>query len=139
MSGMTRRKNVIDDLFGDMDATFNSIFDNDFFAPKGKWIAAPMSAVSRRTFRTEVTEANMALSIDVPGVKASDVVVNAQGHEVDITATRGNSVATFRYMIHETYDMASLKAQLEDGVLTLSLDKRPEVQPRKVEVTVVQK
>ena len=141
MSGIVRRKNgyPLDGLFGDMDNVFNSIFDNDFFATERGWTAAPMSALSRRTYRLTTSENNMSLSIDVPGVKAQDVAVDAQGHEVHIVAKRGEHAVTYRYMINETYDMTSLKASLEDGVLTLSLDKKLEVQPRKIEVVVAQK
>lgn len=141
MSDMTRHKNVhtVDDLLFDMDNVFNSIFDNDFFSKKGQWIAAPMSAVSRKTFKTTLSETAMTLSIDVPGVKAQDVIIDAQGHEVNITAKRGDHASTYRYLIHETYDMGSLKASLEDGVLTLSLNKKTDVPPRRIEVAAAQK
>lgn len=139
MSMIKWRGNDLDTLFSDMDNTFNSIFDNDFFSHTTKWIAAPLSAVSRKTFRASASETNMTLAIDVPGVKATDLTVETQGHELSISAKREDYVSTYRYMIHETYDMTSLKASLEDGVLTLVLDAKPELQPRKVEVTVVQK
>lgn len=90
------------------------------------------------------------LTVDLPGVKESDVDVTLENQTLTLTAERkaqapeGYAVhrqerAPFRFSRSFTLptrvDPERVKAALDDGVLTLTLEKTPESKPRKITVT----
>ncbi|MEX1309002.1 MAG: Hsp20/alpha crystallin family protein [Candidatus Sulfomarinibacteraceae bacterium] len=96
------------------------------------------------------SEDALVLQADVPGVKKDDVEINL---DKDVLTISGRvaldeyeglrpvysefGVGNFyrRFSLGETIDQAAITADMNDGVLTVTLPKREKAQPRKITVT----
>jgi HSP20 family molecular chaperone IbpA len=82
------------------------------------------------------------LSFDVPGVKLEDVSIEEHDGVLTISAARksGTSVITQlekKYKIHERMvDAANIKAELEDGVLTIVIPKNKDAKTGPTSITI---
>src|SRR5688572_28868974 len=97
------------------------------------------------------TKDGYLFKVDLPGVKEGDVEVSVIGNALKIAGTREEEKREEGEMYHaversygsfsrvftlpEGVDTNAIKAELKNGVLTLIVAKRPEVQPRKVVVS----
>jgi len=102
------------------------------------------------TFEIKETKDGYSFKADVPGVKESDINVTVTGNRLAVSGKREaeKQEQTDTYYTYErTYgdftraftlpegvDMNSVRADLKDGVLTLSIKKLPEAQPKKIAV-----
>jgi len=85
--------------------------------------------------RVAVEGDNLKIRFDVPGVKKEDVDVTFEaGNVIKVVAKRSDTetTTTWRYVPSEAWDRESADAKLEDGVLTISLEKREKEKPRKL-------
>lgn len=112
--------------------------------------AKPESAkMLKPRFAVSTTEEAYVVRVELPGVDKSDVNLNFEGDVLSITATRNTVVPgdwkplhrelnqagfALRLKLNTRVDEEKLKAQLEDGVLTLTLPVREAAKPRKIEV-----
>ena len=87
---------------------------------------------------------------DLPGVKDEDLDISLTGNRLTVSGHREEekrdegdryyaferSYGTFSrsFTLPEGVDTEHANAELKDGVLTISLSKRPEVKPKKIEV-----
>ena len=101
-------------------------------------------------FEVKETKDGYLFRADVPGVKEADIDVTLTGSRLNISGKREADVeekTDMHYMRERSYgsfqrlftlpegiDSNSVRADLKDGVLTVSLKKTPEVQPRKVTI-----
>lgn len=77
------------------------------------------------------------ITLDVPGVKPEQINVSAEHRTLTVKVEREGRPAYVRqYTIGTKYDLSQVQAKLELGVLTLTLPKAPEAQPRNVPVLV---
>lgn len=97
---------------------FNSLFEAlDLFSP----------SVYPRTHALfkEDEDGTAYMTFDLPGVKEEDLQVEVSGKLLHIRAERKTKTSSSSYSkslsIPEKYDTATLKADLENGVLTLSM------------------
>ncbi|QDT67529.1 Spore protein SP21 [Planctomycetes bacterium MalM25] len=88
------------------------------------------------------------VELDVPGVSAEAVEVTVENGQLSITVERsaGENPPTYAYNerrfgkvtrtldLPDTVDPETVDAQLRDGVLRVSIAKRPETQPRRIDV-----
>ena len=89
------------------------------------------------------------LKVQIPGVAKGDVDLHMEGRTLTLkTQTKFQNPAGFRQVAAEferaNYAMsadlpemanpAALAAGLENGILTVTIKKRPETQPRKIEI-----
>ena len=88
------------------------------------------------------------VELDVPGVTADGVDVTVENGELSITVERstGEDAPTYAYNerrfgkvtrsveLPDTVDPESVEAELKNGVLRVSVTKRPETQPKKIDV-----
>jgi len=88
------------------------------------------------------------VELDVPGVTADSVEVTVENGQLNITVERsaGEEPPTYVYNerrfgkvtrsldLPDTVDPDSVEANLSNGVLHVAVSKRPETQPRKIEV-----
>jgi HSP20 family protein len=97
------------------------------------------------------TKDGFVLSADLPGVKESDVHVSVDGSVLTISGHREEERRTDEehyhaverthgsfsrsYELPETADLGGIQADLKNGVLTVQVGKKPEVQPRSIPVT----
>jgi HSP20 family protein len=105
-------------------------------------------------FDVKETKDAYLFKADVPGIREHDLEVTMTGDRLTVSGKRdeekeekadryytyerhhGSFTRTFR--LPEGADVDELRASLEHGVLTVTVPKRPEVQPRKVAVTTTE-
>jgi HSP20 family protein len=117
----------------------DQLFDNVFNGSTRGW-SAPASLWEE--------EGRWCVEVDLPGVQLADVDVTLEKNSLRISAER-KPVDENRKFWHqerafgridrlitlpETVDPDGIEAELKDGVLRLHLAKRPESQPRKINV-----
>jgi HSP20 family protein len=80
---------------------------------------------------------NAVITLDVPGVKPEQINVSAEHRTLTVKVERdGHNPFVRQYTIGTKYDLTQVQAKLELGVLTLTLPKAAEAQPRQVAITV---
>ena len=116
---------------------------NQFFGPQ---VVAGLNAVPGAGSVWEEEEA-YHIELDVPGVAREDVELTYDQGELRIsterkTPERANSLADERrygkvvrtISLPETVDPDTIDANLEQGVLHVTVAKKPEAQPKRIEV-----
>jgi HSP20 family protein len=104
---------------------------------------APPTSLVPPASRINEHEDRVELSIDVPGVKASDVSVNVENRVLTISGSRtvqdGNRSNALKFSrqfaLDATVDAERLSANLVDGVLTITAPKIEKPGPVQVTVT----
>ncbi len=102
------------------------------------------------SFEIKETKDAYVFKADMPGVKQSDVEVTVTGNRLSVagkreaekedktdtyySCERSYGEFTRSFTMPDGVDMSSLQANLGDGVLTLTIRKMPEAQPKKIEV-----
>jgi HSP20 family protein len=102
--------------------------------------------------RVDVREENdrFVVTADLPGVEGKDIAVTADEGVLTISGQRGSEKKTAgegyerverasgsflrRFTLPESADAEAIKATHVNGVLELSIPKRPQAQPRRIEV-----
>ncbi len=80
-------------------------------------------------------EDKAVITLDVPGVKPEQVAVSVEHRVLTIKVQReGRGEMSRHFTVGATYDLGRIEAKLELGVLTLTLPKAAEAQPRTIEV-----
>lgn len=103
------------------------------------------------TFEVKETPAAFILKADLPGVTEADLEINVHDHVLTVSGARKPDEAKDgeAYVLHErqfgpfsrSFKLAQLAdgeriaATLDAGVLTLTIGKRAEAQPRKIAIT----
>jgi HSP20 family protein len=117
-----------DRLRGEVDRLFGR------FAPTGQ---AGADAMLRPMTRVREAEDALHLTIDLPGVSADDMEIEAQGRFLRIRGERRGDVQ-LRYertlTLPESADPTDIEARHANGVLELRVAKRREALPRRVEI-----
>jgi HSP20 family protein len=110
---------------------------------------APGSDFSPR-FDVKETKSAYVIKADLPGMKEDDLNVSVTGHQLTISGRREHesrdegdqyftverSAGSFArtFSLPDVVDSEAVRADLKNGVLTLEIPKRPEAQPRKVNI-----
>ncbi len=101
-------------------------------------------------FEVKETKEAFVFTADLPGVKEADLDVRLTQNRLSISGKRdsekqekGDTYYTYErsfgsftrtFTLPEGVNSDAIKANLKDGVLTVELPKRPELQPKKVPV-----
>jgi len=123
---------LFDQFFGGLQGGGNGQTASQVFAPASLW----------------EEEGRWCVEVDLPGVKQEDIDVTLDKNALKVTAERRapqedrkswHQERTYGKIerlitLPETVDPDSIEAELKDGVLTLHLAKRPELQPKKIQV-----
>ena len=91
--------------------------------------------------RFEVLEKKegFVLSADLPGVKEEDLEITVQKNLLTVAGKReGRGAFERKFTLPGSVDAEAVHAELKNGVLTLTVPKKPEVQPRKIAITAAQ-
>jgi HSP20 family protein len=107
------------------------------------------------SFEIKETKDGFSFKADVPGVKESDLEVTSTGNRLTIsgkreaenrqqtdtyyTYERSYGEFTRSFTLPEGADMNSVHADLKEGVLTISIRKTAEAQPKKIAVQTAEK
>lgn len=102
------------------------------------------------SFEVKETKDAYLFKADIPGVKESDIDVTVTGNRLTLsgkreaekqehtdtyfTCERSYGEFTRAFTLPEGVDMNSVHAELNQGVLTVSIQKTPEAQPKKIAV-----
>lgn len=109
-------KNYFDRLFEDTFATMA----HDLFPTS--W--AVMGVESKKN-----EDGSLAISVDIPGINEEDITIEVQDNIVNIKGTRKTATSSYSvnksFSIPEGYSSDDIKAELINGVLTLSLIGKP--------------
>ena len=88
------------------------------------------------------TESGLSVNVDLPGVKNTDISVEAIDNIINIKAERKTSQSsqkiTKSFSVPEGYDLSKIDAELSDGILKISLQQLPNIEKevKKIEVKV---
>lgn len=82
------------------------------------------------------------IQAELPGVSREDLKVSVENHVLTVEAKRdakeGQAQRSFHYRrsfhLPETVDTTAISAQLQDGLLTLTMPKAEQAQPRQIDV-----
>lgn len=122
-----------------------------------RWEPAAEPGLARRAevafaprFDVKETKDAYVFKADLPGVKEEDVEIGLTGNRLTISGHRqseehkeGDNIFTLErsygsfsraFTLPDTADTEKTKAEMKDGVLSITLPKRTEAQPRKVSI-----
>ena len=138
----TLQKNRVGQLFTGSLPEFDNLF-NHFFRPEevGMWRAPASIWEGADTYHIE---------LDAPGVQKEDVELTFDKGTLQVTLERkapegertnwhnerGYGKVTRSVSLPDSVDPNSITAELTNGVLHVTITKRPESQPKKIEVKV---
>lgn len=114
---------------------------------------APITSGARRwspDFEVRETKSSYVFKADLPGTKKEDLDISLVGNRLQVSGRRdeeeearddtyyayernyGSFTRTFT--LPDTADTEHVSSELRDGVLTLVVPKKPEAQPRKIQI-----
>ena len=128
----------------------------DPFRTMAPIVAAGVPVRFTPNFEIKETKGGFIFRADVPGIRDRDLEITMTGNRLTISgkrqAEKGESTDTYYarecsyggftrvFTLPEGTDGNNqIRAELNQGVLTLLLPKRPELQPRRIEVKVTDK
>lgn len=139
---------TVDNPFTELENRMNRVFQN--LAPWASESTNGGTAVDTVSYPVDIRETEEAFQVDaeLPGFRRDEIDINFQDGMLSITAerkqerTEGEQRLTERryrktsrhFRIPATVATENVDARLADGVLHLTLPKRDEVKPRKIEV-----
>jgi HSP20 family protein len=83
------------------------------------------------------TDEGATITVDMPGVDATDIDLTFETGTLSITGNRGEQAYKYAVTLGDAFDPDQIDAQLDKGVLTIQAHKRPEAKPRKILVAGV--
>ena len=109
-----------------VDELIENVFENAF----SHWVN-PSSGIQASS-----VDDKLVYEIDVPGLKREELDVNVFGHRVTVTGKRRGRNIRYTANIPEGYDISSLTAKLDSGVLTLTISpiEKSSTKSRKIDI-----
>lgn len=103
------------------------------------------TAKERPLFRTRKIDDGLKLSVALPGIPQDQIEVIVEKQILKVAAQRQNltdapardheaRLYELNLQIHEDFDQGNIAAAHQNGILTLSLVKRKEVAPRRIDI-----
>lgn len=91
---------------------------------------------SMRGFEYDVTrtEGGYEVEVPVPGFRPEDVEVTYQDDVISVSAKSDRRSFSRSFTVPEDVDPEKIEAKVSDGMLLLTLSRRPEAQPRRITV-----
>ncbi|MCK5153264.1 MAG: Hsp20 family protein [Spirochaetales bacterium] len=134
-------------LFGDFDRVLNNMFDNN---------QTIGTAVNRRNPSVDISESKegYALEVELPGLSEKDVDLKIEDNKLLISSIskeaegKDSKKEENHYLLKERSDFTfarsfilpknanaeAVSASFSNGVLTISIEKSPEKQPRSIKI-----
>lgn len=131
--------------FGGVQREMDQLLDNFFGHANGGSSFAPRLLAPAAMWEAE---GKFYVDLELPGVKSEDIDITFENQGLHVKAVRKPADAERKYWHNEraygevtrvinlpdTVDPDSIEAALAEGVLHLSIAKRPETQPKKINV-----
>lgn len=130
----------------EFDDFFRSAFDRE------PWTSSLEPAAFAPAVDIEEQEKAFVITADLPGVKEKDISVkleddvltlsgkreerNEENKEGQRLAERRTGSFTRQFRLNPNVDVGKIEADYKDGVLAVTLPKKPEVSPRQISVKV---
>lgn len=129
-------------LMDDALRTFRALREPGAWRAASAWAGGPEA-------RVETTDEGWTLSADLPGVKAEDLQIEAEGEVLRVKAHRTEEAPEGYRALHRErgplrferaftfnkgFDAEGISARLDHGVLTLSVPRRAEPEKRAITV-----
>ena len=89
-----------------------------------------------KDLRVQITDNDIVLSIDVPGVRPEDLNVSVLGRELTIQGKLREKSFVKKYSLSKNFDLTTAQATHEYGVLTLRFSKASELKPKTIQIKV---
>lgn len=90
----------------------------------------------RSVRKSKETIDDEGLKIEMPGVKSGDLDVTVENRTLKVKGkSRIGKEFSYTYSLHSNVDTEAVTAKLEDGLLEISLPKKPESTPRKITIS----
>lgn len=109
----------------------DNVFNSNWEGRQSPATATPASYVSEKDGVYQV-------EVDLPGVKKENITVNVENGVLSIKATRkrGESEIQYERSFRMADDLAvdSIRASHVDGILTLSVSRKEEAAPKRIEI-----
>lgn len=102
------------------------VFD-DFFGPLQGEVVWSATSVN-----VKHEQDHALISVDMPGVDASDVELTYERGSLSIVGRREQRNYRYTVALGDDIDPDRIEADLDKGVLTIKAYKKPEAQPRKI-------
>lgn len=131
----------------------DGMFEQLFGAPQGNAKSTENGSESERYLHAAAhiweKDEQLNVQVELPGVRKEDVSVTFQNGSLEISAAKHrpdlgehktwhntitSGVYKHRIAIGDKFNADSIEAALNDGVLKITVQKKPEVQPRRVEI-----
>ena len=105
------------------------------WTPFREWLGFdPFQAMRGFEYDVTRTENGYEVEIPVPGFRPEDVEVTYQDDVVSINAKSDRRSFSRSFTVPEDVDPEQIEARVNNGMLVLSLARRPEAQPRRINV-----
>lgn len=92
-------------------------------------------STSKTFLKCSELEDALRVDIDVPGVKKTDIKISQNEQVLTVKGNRDKRDFLRRIVIRDDYDPSTVKASLEDGVLSLIVKKRSAKLCREIPIT----
>lgn len=139
-----RNGTLLPDLLNSMDRFFADLSSYPASAERALWGRFAMCDI-------EETDQHYRLHFDMPGIKREDVTIELNGRDLRIAGERKfaqeeSDKKNFhlrerawgrferRFQLSEQADLDKVEAQFQDGVLTITIQKKQSLKPRMIEV-----
>lgn len=113
---------------------FDRLIDDSFGTMVQDLFHAPIPQLGIESKKNE--DGSLAVSIDVPGIKENDIVIEVDGNILTVKGERKTATSSYKmqksFTIPEGYDTNKITAELKDGVLSLNIVGQPPTPPREV-------
>ncbi len=123
-------------------------FSDALLSPRGLNTAA-----FAPTFEVKETKDDYVFKADLPGIEDKDVDITVNGNTLTVSGKREaesrsesdryhvveRSYGSFSraFTLREGANLENVKAELRNGVLTVAVPKKPELQPRKISIKTI--
>lgn len=122
---------------------FDRLFEDSFETMTRDLFGAPWAGIGIEHKKNE--DGTLAVSLDIPGIKQEDIAIEVVDNVVNINGKRKTATSSYSvsksFSIPEGYTSDDVKAELNDGVLTLTLAAKqlPEKEVKKIPITAPNK
>ena len=96
-------------------------------------LVRPLSGY-RESYNVARTEHGYEIELPVPGFAPDQIDISLKDDTLTISGTTEKRSFTRSLVINDEIDPSGISARVEHGMLTIALNRRPEVQPRKIPI-----